>query len=319
LDACAATSMPPLLRTENVRVEFGDLVALNDVSVELTGGELLGLVGPNGAGKTTLLRVCAGLQPATRGRAQVMDRPVLGEHEIVRHLIGFAPDTPPAYEDLTIRQFLRFIAGTYGLSAAEGDERIDFWTEQLWLTDKIDSLVKNLSKGMRQRLTLARTFLPRPHVILLDEPLSGLDPMGRVQLRRVIQMLREQGCAMVLSSHILTDLEEVATHIAIIEHGRILRWSKADALYHQEQERRTYRVSVLPGERSHESTIARIEHVTNLRAEGTTFSLDYPSGEDRAAELLRRLVAEGVPVTGFTIVKASLEEAYLRSGVKQVD
>jgi len=308
-----------LLEAENVRVEFGSLVAVRDVSFQLEGGQLVGLIGPNGSGKTTLLRVLAGLHSPTHGRALVLGKPVLGEHEVVRHLIGFAPDSPPAYEELTIYQFLRFITAAYGMSRDEAEERIDFWLEQLWLSEKRAVPVKHLSKGMRQRVTLARTFLPRPHVILLDEPLVGLDPAGRVQLRGVLNLLRMQGCAMVVSSHILSDLEEVATHIAILELGRIIRWTGTDRIHHQDHERRTYRMVCLHALDGLGDRIASIEGISDVRMEGRTFTFDYHAEDEAATALLQRLVTMDVPILSFAAVKTSLEEVYLRSGVKQVD
>ncbi len=311
--------MTVLLEARSVRVEFDALVAVRDISFQLAGGELLGLVGPNGAGKTTLLRVLAGLHAPTSGEALIMERPVLGEHEVVRHHVGFAPDAPPAYEQLTIVQFLRFIAAAYGLDRAEGDERIDFWLEQLWLTEKRTALIRTLSKGMRQRVTLARTFLPRPHVVLLDEPLSGLDPGGRIQLRGVLAMLRNQGCAMIVSSHILSDLEEVATHIAIIEHGRMLRYAATRELTHEDVERRTYRLTVLDERDGVAQSLAALDGVRDLRREGRVYTFGYHAGDEPAARLLRELVTAGIDVVSFSEVRASLEESYLRAGVRQVD
>ncbi|MFQ5592349.1 MAG: ABC transporter ATP-binding protein [Phycisphaerae bacterium] len=310
--------MSALLAASNVRVEFGVLVAVRDVSFELCGGHLLGLVGPNGAGKTTLMRVLAGLHAPTRGYAEIMGKPVLGEHEVVRHHVGFAPDAPPAYEELSIEQFLEFIGGAYGLTGTETDERIDFWLEQLWLSDRRGTLIKELSRGMRQRVILARTFLPQPHVILLDEPLVGLDPAGRVQLRQVLAMLRDQGCAMIVSSHILSDLEEIASHIAIIERGSILRWGEADAVCDKQDHRSTIRLVALD-EGPYLDRIAAIDGVSHVRQDRRTFTFDYHADERHIAELLRLLVEAAVPVLSFTRVKTTLEEAYLRSGVRQVD
>jgi ABC-2 type transport system ATP-binding protein len=311
--------MDDLLIAKQVRVEFGPLVAVRDVSFEIAGGELIGLVGPNGAGKTTLLRVLAGLHAPTSGSAHVLGRPVLGEHEVVRHHIGFAPDTPPVYEEITIRQFLEFIAGAYRLGRAEASERIDFWLEKLWLVEKRDTPIKHLSRGMRQRLTLARTLIPRPHVLLLDEPLAGLDPAGRVHLRAVLAMLREQGCAMVVSSHILADLEQVATHIAIIEQGSILQWSRTEALQHRDTRKRKYRLGVLEVTSDHVAILSGLDGVSDVEADGDVYTFDFHAGSRDAADLLRRLVESGLPVTSFTVVKTTLEDVYLSSGVREVD
>jgi ABC-2 type transport system ATP-binding protein len=311
--------MSVLLQAENVTVAFGSLIAVREVSFELSGGQLLGLIGPNGAGKTTLLRVCTGLHAPTHGAARVMGRPVLGEHDVVRRHVGFAPDTPPAYDELTIEQFLRFIAGAYRIERPDASERIDFWLDQLWLQEKRHTLIKELSKGMRQRVTLARAFIPNPHVILLDEPLGGLDPAGRKQLRGVLGMLRDQGCAMIVSSHILSDLEEVATDIAIIEQGRIIRWQGADELHHEQLQRRTYRVRVLHGAADCAAMIESLDGVSDLRTENHTITFDYHADPRESAALLKRLVTGGVDVVSFDMVRVSLEETYLRAGVKQVD
>ncbi|MFQ5415061.1 MAG: ABC transporter ATP-binding protein [Phycisphaerae bacterium] len=312
--------MKTLLAARDVRVEFGPLVAVRDVSFDLEGGTLLGLVGPNGAGKTTLLRVLAGLHAPTRGRAEIMGRPVLGKDERARHHLGFAPDAPPAYESLTLERFLRFIGLAYGLARAEAQERIDFWLEQLWLTDKRDALIKDLSRGMRQRVTLARTFIPKPHVLLLDEPLSGIDPGGRIQLRRVLSMLREQGCAMIVSSHILTDLEDVATHIAIIERGSILRWSQVDALYTSAGTQRTYRLTTVDAGHDYHHVITGQHGITHVDRDGANvYTFAYDADDVAAAGLLRRLVDAGVPVASFGPVRESLEAAYLRAGLRQID
>lgn len=311
--------MTAILSADRVHVEFEALVAVRDVSLELGGGQLLGLIGPNGAGKTTLLRVLAGLQAPTRGRACVLGKPVLGEHEVVRHHVGFAPDSPPAYEDLTIEQFLRFVCLAYHLERAEAGERIDFWLEQLWLAEKRETKIRNLSRGMKQRVTLARTFIPRPHVILLDEPLSGLDPAGRIQLRRVLTMLRDQGCAMVVSSHILSDLEEVSTHVAIIERGELRDFSATRDLHPADAATCTYRLTVAAGYAACRERLSAVAGVSEVASENGTYTLVYASGESAAAELLRALVALDIPVTSFVAARTSLEDAYLKAGVKQVD
>ncbi len=311
--------MTVLLTADSVRVEFGTLVAVRDVSFDVAGGQLVGLVGPNGAGKTTLLRALAGLHAPTRGRAFILGKPVMGEHEVVRHHVGFGPDSPPAYEELSIDQFLRFITSAYGIPKQEAGERIDFWLEQLWLTEKRGTLIKTLSRGMRQRLTLARTFIPRPHVILLDEPLAGLDPAGRIQLRGVLNMLRRQGCAMIVSSHILADLEEVSTHIAIIEQGRIIRWSETEALRHGHRERRIYRLVIVDHQADFTKSLESVDGVANVRREDRTYTFEYHADEKAAADLLKRFVINDIGVLSFTMVTRSLEEAYIQSGVRQVD
>ena len=201
-DVPAPTTRPPIVAADGVRVRFGRQTAVDGVSVSLAGGDLLGLIGPNGAGKTTLLRTLCGLQRTTAGTVHVMGQPLTGDRpDLLTHL-GFTSDTPPSYDGMTVRQFLRFIGKGYDLSAAETDERTAFWLDKVWLRDKADAKIKQLSRGMKQRVGIARTLLPNPQLVVLDEPAAGLDPAGRVQFRQLLCDLRDQGKALIVSSHI---------------------------------------------------------------------------------------------------------------------
>lgn len=310
--------MTTLLKANQIRVEFGDLVAVRDVSFEMAGGDLLGLIGPNGAGKTTLLRVLAGLRAPTAGSAEILGHDVFSNGDPIRGRIGFAPDSPPAYEELTVEQFLQFIAEAHGLPRKEGDERIDFWLEQVWLEKKRNVRIKNLSRGMRQRVTIAQTLLPNPMVVLLDEPSSGLDPAGRIQLREIIASLGAQGKATIVSSHILADLEEYCTHVAIIEHGRILRYSAVADLHKAENNRCGYRLTVL-GDDDVSEAIMALEGVSHLVRDDHTYTFEFCQDEQEAGALLRQLIERGLCVTSFGAVRKSLEDVYIKTGVKQVD
>jgi ABC-2 type transport system ATP-binding protein len=310
--------MSTILEARQVRVEFGALVAVRDVSFALAGGDLLGLIGPNGAGKTTLLRALAGLQAPTAGTAEVLGHDVFNDSDAIRGQVGFAPDAPPAYEELSIEDFLRLIADAYDLSASAAEERIDFWLEKVWLQEKRAERIKTLSRGMRQRITIAQTLLPSPAVVLLDEPSSGLDPAGRIQLRQVIADLRDQGKAVIVSSHILADLEEYCTHIAIIEHGRLLRFSHVRDLGGAPTGRCSYRLTVA-GQVEVSELLQAIPGVAHVICSNHGYLLEYSNDDHEAARLLRALIERGVPVTAFAPARESLEDVYLKTGVKQVD
>ena len=310
---------PPFLEADQVRVEYGKLVAVRDLSFSLAGGDVLGLIGPNGAGKTSLLRVLAGLLPPISGTARVRGFDVFREGRQIRQEIGFAPDSPPAYEEISLQQFLKFIGLAYGLSGSEADERIGFWLEALWLVEKRDEKIRNLSRGMRQRVTLARTLIPNPSVILLDEPSSGLDPAGRIQLRQVFASLRDQGRTLIISSHILADLEEFCTHIAIIEHGRMLRFGRTHELTTAHAQKKFFRLTLDPVPDLAERMLAEIEGVLAVERRASEFILETTDSQIRGSDLLRRLVERKVPVASFLPMRDSLEETYMRSGVKQVD
>jgi ABC-2 type transport system ATP-binding protein len=309
-----------LLSADRVRVQFGRLRAVADVSFELRGGDLLGLIGPNGAGKTTLLRGLCGLQTLSGGRVRAMGEEVSpGRIEAMRY-IGFTPDTPAVYEDLSVRDYLRFIGRGYGLDDQEARERIDFWLEQVWLSEKADQKVKALSRGMRQRIGIARTLLPNPVVILLDEPAGGLDPAGRVQFRQLLRSLREQGKALIVSSHILADMHEYCTHIGIMAHGRMVRFGTVSQVVDGGgEERCRYTLRLSRPVAGLGRMLEEVEGVKTVEADSDRAVLEYARTADEAAGLLAELIRRGVPVCSFAPNAPDLEETYLRTGIRQVD
>jgi ABC-2 type transport system ATP-binding protein len=309
----------PLVELRALRVHFGSFVAVRDVSLTLRRGDLLGLIGPNGAGKTTLLRAACGLQPLAAGSVHVLGDPLEPGAPVMAR-VGFTPDTPALYEEMTVRTFLRFVARGYGLGA-DVDAGISYWLERVWLTEKADQKIKSLSRGMRQRLGLARTLLPNPSVALLDEPAAGLDPAGRVQFRRLLLELREQGKALIVSSHILADMAEYCTHIGIMERGALIKldtvagFTAGAAL----GDRCRYHVTLSRAARDLRQTVASIPGAGAVEANGDTATIDWPRGRDEAARLLSELMARGLPVAAFSAEPLDLEQAYLRAAVRQVD
>ena len=310
-----------IVRVDNARVSFGANDAVHNVSFGLTGGNLLGLIGPNGAGKTTLLRAIAGMQPLSGGSVRILGEDLDQKDGEARRHLGFTPDTPTFYERLTVRQFLQFIAIGYGIDSADARERIDFWLEKVWLSEKANQRIKSLSRGMRQRVGLARTLLPNPAIILLDEPAAGLDPAGRVQFRQLLCDLREQGKALIISSHILADMEEYCTHIGIMAHGVMLRFgSVADVSAHAQSAGRCRYTLIVAQPTAHlESALANVQGLTQLQLDRDRASFEFSSSRPDAADLLARLVSERIPVASFVPQPLGLEEAYLRIGIQQVD
>lgn len=309
-----------LLNVENLRVQYGRFLAVDNVSFSLCGGDLLGMIGPNGAGKTTTLRAIAGLTPPSTGRIDVMGYDP-GKHvtDFGLHL-GFAPDGPQTYDTLTVEDFLRFIGRAYRLPLPLLEERIDHWLEALWLTDKRKSKIGSLSKGMRQRLTVARTLLPDPHVILLDEPAAGLDPAGRIQFRRLLASLRDQGKAIIVSSHILADLAEYCTHIAIVERGRFLSFGTVAQVTGEGGETQcNYRVAFAHRVGDLEQRLALVGNLRLISSDAEAIVVEWDADRSRAAELLAKLIHAGLPVAEFRSLRPDLEQAYLRSGIGQVD
>ena len=310
-----------VVAVNNVTVRFGDLVAVREVSLRLHPGDLLGLIGPNGAGKTTLLRAVAGIQPLTGGAVHVLGNDVARADGMALRHLGFTPDTPAFYDGLTVREFLRFIAMGYGLDRESADGQIDFWLEKVWLKEKSEQKIKGLSRGMRQRVGLARTLLPNPALVLLDEPAAGLDPAGRVQFRQLLCDLRDQGKALIVSSHILSDMEEYCTHIGIMAHGSMVRLGTvAQVAGHDNASgRRRYHLALARPVNGFEAVLCAMAGVTAVQGDRLRIVFEFLDSPDDAAKLLAELVAQRVPVAAFAPLAPGLEEAYLRIGIQQVD
>ena len=301
-------------------MRFGNFTAVSEVSFALSAGQTMGLIGPNGAGKTTLLRAVASLQACSAGTIEIFGERVWpGSEDAARH-IGFTADVPPLYEAMTVRTFLEFIAAGYGLMAEETTAQIDFWLEKVWLTEKAGTRIRNLSRGMKQRVGVARTLLPNPHIILLDEPASGLDPAGRVQFRRLLMDLREQGKTLILSSHLLADMPEYCTHIGIMSKGRLVQFGTvAEISTGVDDGRCRYTLELAEPRAGLEGELASIAGVSEVEPGRTRYSFLFDSNKGAASGLLRELVKRGIAVSGFVAHAPGLEEAYLRSGVRQVD
>ncbi len=210
----------PVLTIEHLRVDFPGVVAVDDLSLTIEAGDVCGLIGPNGAGKTTTMRAVSGLQECTRGTVKVDGHELTHEPEELKRRLGFMPDFCPVYDQLTATEFLDHFARAY--EVPNRAQRIKECLELTWLTEKTNSLCEELSRGMKQRLVLAKTLLPDPQVLLLDEPASGLDPLGRMELRKILLQLRDTGKAVLISSHILTELSGFCNSAAIMERGKLV-------------------------------------------------------------------------------------------------
>jgi len=309
-----------VLAAENLLVRFGTFTALNGASLKLHSGDLLGLIGPNGAGKTTFLRTLCGLQSHNAGEVKILDEPLTPQRNDLLAHIGFTPDTPPLYEDLTVRQFLRFVGKAYELTSSDIDERIDFWLDKVWLREKAETKIKGLSRGMRQRVGIARTLLPNPAVILLDEPAAGLDPAGRVQFRQLLCDLRDQGKALIVSSHILADMADYCTRIGIMAGGRMMKFGTVAEVTHMHADVRCrYTIVLAKPIPQLAELFGKLTDVSAVQVERDHITFEFHNDRLAAAELLAQLIKQGLPIAAFSPNAVDLEEAYLRVGIGQVD
>jgi len=211
-----------IVQTINLTKRYGKLVALNNLHLQIEDGECFGYIGPNGAGKTTTIRILGTLLQPTWGEARVCGHVVGYESRKIRPLIGYVPDFFGAYEDMVVQEYLEFFASAYNISGKQRTRVVGDVLELTDLTGKRDALVDSLSRGMQQRLSIARVLLHDPKVLLLDEPASGLDPRARIEIRELLKELRNMGKTIIISSHILHELAELCTTVGIIEGGQLL-------------------------------------------------------------------------------------------------
>jgi len=269
---------------------YGKFTAVDAVDLEIPQGSIYGLVGPNGAGKTTTFAVVATLLKPTAGSVEVMGFDPAHHARDVRRVMGYMPDGLGVYADLDVDEYLRFFAAAYRLPTSRWDQLLDDLLELVALTSKRNARVDSLSRGMKQRLSLARALVHDPDVLILDEPASGLDPRARSELRALLLQLASMGKTIVISSHILAELEDVCTHIAIMQEGSVL---------------------AAGGTAEVTSRLAAGRRVRARFADGTTedFEVNDDTGQ---AELLRRLASETErTVVEFTRVGGGLEELFL--------
>ena len=313
-----------VIRTEQLTKQFDDYAAVSEVSLQVREGEVYGLIGPNGAGKTTLIRLLAMAEDPSLGDIYIDGKPVIradSNPEIKKH-IGYLPDDFPLYDDLSVQQYLEYFGQLYYLEPDALRQRIGDVLGLVQLENKRNSAISSLSRGMKQRLSLARTVIHSPRLLLLDEPVSGLDPIARVEYCKTIKRLQQEGMTILISSHILSDLEDFCSNIGIMEQGRLVESGQLDSLYQKEGQR------LLIGVLGEQSTIEiylqehplveGYERIERGRiGESGKLGVTFSGTEEEAADLLRVLVQEGVRVSEFHYTQESLEDIFMRLGYKQ--
>ena len=312
----------PTVRTHRLTKQFDNHVAVNHIDLQIDRGEVYGLIGPNGAGKTTLIRMLAAAEEPTAGEIYINGaRFMRGQNnpELKRQL-GYLPDDFPLYDDLTVWDYLDYFARLYFLRDPQRSQRLHEVIELVELEQKRNEAIATLSRGMKQRLSLARSIIHNPTLLLLDEPVSGLDPLARVQVRNIIKSLQQQGMTILISSHILSDLAEICTSIGIMELGNLVESSRLQELYDRSnQDQQQLLISTLGNLKDLQTTLRQsnlvqeIEVLSDVHSVRVQFSVSI---EDCAA-LLRSLIEAGIPISNFHRSQETLENIFLKLGYKQ--
>jgi ABC-2 type transport system ATP-binding protein len=307
-----------MIEMTDIRVDYGDLTAVRDVTLSIGAGEVFGLIGPNGAGKTSLIAVLATLREPTYGEARIAGFDIREEVAAARRVIGYMPDLAPVYKDLRCWEFLDLFARAYFVDRRERAARVGECMERVNLTTKRDALAGTLSRGMTQRLVLAKTLLHDPRVLLLDEPASGLDPLARADLRELLKDLRAQGKSIIVSSHILNELSEFCTSIGIMEKGRLVLSGPLDRIVAGLNQTRRFTVETVgPGEAA-ALVLRALEGLHRVEASDGKCLFETDMGDEGVADLLGALVSGGVRVRGFYERRRGVEDVLREVGASEV-
>jgi ABC-2 type transport system ATP-binding protein len=303
-----------VIEVEHLTKRYGTVTAVDDVSFRVNKGEILGFLGPNGAGKTTTMRVLTGYVPATDGRAAVAGYDVFDHPIEAKQRTGYLPETPPLYPDMTVREYLHFVAKIKGVAPKDRAARVDQVMTRTSVTDMARRACGKLSKGYRQRVGLAQALIHNPEVLILDEPTAGLDPKQINETRRLIKALAGDH-TIILSTHILTEVEQTCQRVVIINNGKVVAEDTPENLTRRLHGSATMFVQV-DGDRVAEAqaALSRVEgvaRVTSANDAGTAFEVESESGRDVRRELARAVIGGGWGLLELRPMRLSLEDVFL--------
>ncbi len=308
----SATAEAPVVMIRDLSVRYGSVEAVRGIDLNIPRGEVFGFIGPNGAGKSTTIRVLATLQPRFRGMAMVCGLDVLSQPQEVREKIGYMPDFFGVYEDLTTLEYLHFFAAAWKLPVARRRQVIDDVLSLTDLTHKADSPVDGLSRGMKQRLALARVLLHDPELLLLDEPASGLDPRARIEVRELLVALKDMGKTILISSHILHELSQLCTRIGIIEAGQMVAEGSLKDIFRRLQLLRVVHVRFEDPAADLRERIGRIPGVASVEIQIDRWAVHLHEDQTSVADLHQALVDEGARISMYQPEAMDMETAFMK-------
>ncbi len=301
----------PAVQTTDLTRMYGSMVALSNLNLTVNRGDLFGFIGSNGAGKTTTLRILATFLAPSSGKAEVLGHDVVKDADAVRHTIGYMPDFFGVYKDMEVTEYLDFFGACYKIPSAQREKTVNDVLELVGLTEKRGALIGALSRGMQQRLGLARVLIHDPQLLLLDEPASGLDPRARIEMMAILQELQRLGKTIIISSHILSELQTLCNRVAIIEKGKLIYSGPVQGVRDQMSNGQVYWVTVSgDSAKALELLKGRKEVQEVVPADGqlkVTFANDIDPGF-----LAEALVQGGVRIKGLWEDELGLEEVFLR-------
>ncbi|MDX2035779.1 MAG: ABC transporter ATP-binding protein [Isosphaeraceae bacterium] len=301
-----------MIEVSHFTKHYGDFVAVDDLSLSIGKGEVFGFIGPNGAGKSTTIRFLATLLRPTSGEGRVAGHSVTEDPMAVRRVIGFMPDDFGVYDGMKVWEFLDFFAVAYEIPRSSRRTIIAQVLELLDLAHKRNDYVNGLSKGMKQRLCLAKTLVHDPPVLILDEPASGLDPRARLEMKALLNELRGMGKTILVSSHILSELADFCTSIGIIERGRLLAAGSIQEIQRKLRSHRVIKVGVLGDAKQQAAALLREEDsMESVTIFEHWITAEFHGEDQQLANVLAKLISRGVVIHSFAEEELSLEEVFM--------
>lgn len=301
-----------MLRLEGVTKKYGKFTAVDNLSLEIKDGEIFGFVGPNGAGKTTTLKMIATLLRPTLGSIYIDDIEVSSNIRKVRGIMGYMPDFFGVYDNLKVNEYLDFYGDVAGLTKEEKNTVIPDLLELVDLSNKKKEYVDSLSRGMKQRLCLARSLIHNPKLLILDEPASGMDPRARVQMKEILKELRRMGKTILISSHILPELSELCTNIGIIERGRIVECGRVEHIMKKVNKTNSMKIKVLDSIDKAVRVLKEEPIVSNLYNDDDIIEFDFEGEEKDISQIVKKLLNNDIPVISFSPIESNLEEIFMK-------
>jgi len=301
-----------IVETINLTKRYGKLVALNNLGLQIEEGECFGYIGPNGAGKTTTIKILATLLQPTWGEARVCDHVIGYESRKIRPLIGYVPDFFGAYEDMVVQEYLEFFASAYNITGQKRTTVVGDVLELTDLTSRRDGLVDSLSRGMQQRLSIARVLLHDPKVLLLDEPASGLDPRARIEIRELLKELKRMGKTIIISSHILHELAELCTTVGIIERGELLFHGSIDDAVRRARVGLRLHVRVVGQQERASQLLSSTDGVRSVEEHDGQLLVELDEQIEDYSFVARTLLDNGLKLRELREEQINLETAFMR-------
>ncbi len=301
-----------MIETKNLTKKYGNLTAVDDLNLTVKDGDIFGFIGPNGAGKTTTMRILVTLLEPTRGQASVNGLDVRRHGKKVRRLVGYMPDFMGVYDDLKVFEYLEFFAAAFGIERRKRKSIVEGVLELTDLQSKQSAAVDSLSRGMQQRLGLARVLIHDPKVLILDEPASGLDPRARIEIRELLRELKRMGKTIMISSHILSELEEICDHVGIIEHGHMVFSGTLEEILPRLGIQSKVRVKVADSQDKAVELLTALPQISQVRISGDYIAVTLHEGQNGDGIIARTLVNADLDIISIQPEKLKLDDAFLQ-------